>query len=137
MAEISLELVRKRAEHNEGLVTTLEELSLHQEELLCINDFLNRNCRHLNKADVFALALSLRNALEPETQEDVAAGAVDTFIEQRSKATPGAPTRRALKYLKPSFDRWLSHDSEERRTTSRAARTRSRYATPRMFEPQK
>ena len=69
-----------------------------------------------NKADVFALALSLRNALEPDTQEDVAAGAVDTFIEQRSKATPNAPTRRPLKYLKGSFDRWLNHDAEVRPT---------------------
>ena len=74
-----------------------------------------------NKADVFALALSLRNALEPETQEDVAAGAVDTFIEQRSKNTPSAPTRRSLKYLKPSFDRWLSHESETRPTADELA----------------
>jgi serine/threonine protein kinase len=69
-----------------------------------------------NKADVFALALSLRNALEPETQEDVAAGAVDTFIEKRSQETPAAPTRRALKFLKPSFDRWLSYDAAVRPT---------------------
>jgi serine/threonine protein kinase len=67
-----------------------------------------------NKADVFALALSLRNALEPETQEDVAAGAVDTFIEKRSKDTPHAPVRRALRYLKPSFERWLNYDAERR-----------------------
>jgi serine/threonine protein kinase len=67
-----------------------------------------------NKADVFALALSLRNALEPETQEDVAAGAVDTFIEKRSKDTPCAPERRALRYLKPSFDRWLNYDADTR-----------------------
>jgi len=45
------------------------------------------------KADVFALALALRNALEPETQEDVAAGAVDTFIEHRAQETPRAPKR--------------------------------------------
>jgi serine/threonine protein kinase len=67
-----------------------------------------------NKADIFALALSLRNALEPGTQEDVAAGAVDTFIELRSKATPGAPNRRPLRYLKPSFDRWLNRNPELR-----------------------
>ena len=67
-----------------------------------------------NKADVFALALSLRNALEPETQEGVAAGAVDTFIELRSKATPRAPSRRPLRYLKPSFDRWMNRDPDVR-----------------------
>jgi serine/threonine protein kinase len=67
-----------------------------------------------NKADVFALALSLRNALEPTTQEDVAAGAVDTFIEYRSKETPNAPTRKDLKYLTPFFDRWMNWDAELR-----------------------
>ena len=30
MPEITLELLRKRAEHNEMMVTTLEEISLHQ-----------------------------------------------------------------------------------------------------------
>ena len=74
-----------------------------------------------NKADIFALALSLRNALEPETQEDVAAGAVDTFIEQRSKQTPPAPTRRSLKFMKPTFDRWLAHDASARPTADELA----------------
>jgi DNA repair exonuclease SbcCD ATPase subunit len=83
-----------------------------------------------NKADVFALALSLRNALEPETQEDVAAGAVDTFIEERSKDTPNAPTRRALKYLKPTFDRWLSHDAEVRPTADELAEELNVLALP-------
>ncbi len=83
-----------------------------------------------NKADVFALALSLRNALEPETQEDVAAGAVDTFIEARSKATPSAPRRRALKYLKPSFDRWLSHDPDARPTADELAEELSVLSLP-------
>ena len=74
-----------------------------------------------NKADVFALALSLRNALEPETQEDVAAGAVDTFIENRSNETPGAPSRKGLKYLAPFFDRWLSLNAAERPTAEELA----------------
>jgi len=83
-----------------------------------------------NKADVFALALSLRNALEPETQEDVAAGAVDTFIEKRSKATPSAPTRRPLKYLKPHFDRWLSRDADVRPTADELVEELSVLALP-------
>jgi len=29
MAEITRELLRKKAEHNEGLLSTLEEISLH------------------------------------------------------------------------------------------------------------
>eukprot|EP00611_Tribonema_gayanum_P005371 TRINITY_DN145_c2_g1_i2.p1 TRINITY_DN145_c2_g1~~TRINITY_DN145_c2_g1_i2.p1 ORF type:complete len:327 (+),score=76.18 TRINITY_DN145_c2_g1_i2:59-1039(+) len=44
---ISLELIRRRAEHNEGLIHTLEEISLHQEEIERINDVLGKNCRHL------------------------------------------------------------------------------------------
>ena len=74
-----------------------------------------------SKADVFALALSLRNALEPDTQEDVAAGAVDSFIEDRSKGTPGAPTRKGLKYLTPFFNGWMSRDPELRPTADEFA----------------
>lgn len=83
-----------------------------------------------NKADVFALALSLRNALEPETQEDVAAGAVDTFIEYRSNETPDAPTRPGLKYLAPFFDRWMSWDAELRPTADELAEELSALALP-------
>ena len=41
---ITLELVRKRSEHNAGLVSTLEELALHQEELQSIGAILGRTC---------------------------------------------------------------------------------------------
>ena len=41
---ITLPLLRKRSEHNEGLVSTLEELALHQEELQCIGPILGRTC---------------------------------------------------------------------------------------------
>lgn len=30
MPEITIDLIRRRAEHNEGLIHSLEELSLHQ-----------------------------------------------------------------------------------------------------------
>ncbi len=83
-----------------------------------------------NKADVFALSLSLRNALEPGTQEDVAAGAVDTFIENRSKETPRAPNRKGLKYLTPFFDRWLSLDAAERPTAEELAVELSALSLP-------
>ncbi|KAF0688885.1 hypothetical protein As57867_019512, partial [Aphanomyces stellatus] len=33
MPRITLDLLRKRSEHNEGIVSTLEEISLHQEEI--------------------------------------------------------------------------------------------------------
>jgi hypothetical protein len=47
MPEITRELLRKRAEHNEGILTTLEEVSLHQEELESINEVLGTTCRKL------------------------------------------------------------------------------------------
>jgi protein TilB len=47
MKVITRELLRKRAEHNEGMISTLEEISLHQEELLAINEVLGASCRKL------------------------------------------------------------------------------------------
>lgn len=41
---ITLELIRKRSEHNECMVSTLEEIALHQEELECIGTTLGRTC---------------------------------------------------------------------------------------------
>jgi tRNA A-37 threonylcarbamoyl transferase component Bud32 len=73
-------------------------------------------------ADVFALALSLRNALEPESEEDVPAGAVEAFIEKRSRTAPPLLTRPDLKYLLPHFARWLSLDGAERPTAEEFAR---------------
>lgn len=65
-------------------------------------------------ADVFALALSLRNALEPSTQEDVPAGAIGAFIERRAGGMPPLPEARSLAYLRPTLARWLSSDPCER-----------------------
>ncbi len=47
MPEITVELIRRKAEHNEGIIHSLEELSLHQEELESINRVLGVNCRKL------------------------------------------------------------------------------------------
>ncbi|KAJ8957899.1 hypothetical protein NQ318_001895 [Aromia moschata] len=46
MVRITEELVRKRSEHNEGIIGTLEELSLHQEDIEEI-EHLNNWCREL------------------------------------------------------------------------------------------
>ncbi len=67
-------------------------------------------------ADVFALALALRNALEPHTQADVAAGAVRAFIERRAVEMPSLPRGRDLRFLKPHLARWMSLDPDERPT---------------------
>ena len=59
-------------------------------------------------ADVFALALALRNALEPSTQEDVPSNAVETFIEARARAVPALPRNPQLRFLEPWFARWMA-----------------------------
>jgi protein TilB len=46
MGKINEELLRKRAEHNDGILSTLEEVSLHQFEIEKIEN-LDKYCRHL------------------------------------------------------------------------------------------
>jgi hypothetical protein len=43
---VTEQLVRKRSEHNEGEISTLEEISLHQENIDKIEG-LDKWCRHL------------------------------------------------------------------------------------------
>eukprot|EP00041_Stephanoeca_diplocostata_P015163 m.287578 g.287578 ORF g.287578 m.287578 type:complete len:113 (-) comp19949_c0_seq6:144-482(-) len=45
-SRITLELLRKRAEHNECQISTLEEISLHQQDL-CRIELLDTACRDL------------------------------------------------------------------------------------------
>lgn len=66
------------------------------------------------KADVFALALTLRNALEPSTEEDVDGGAIETFVEKRARQIPSLPAGRRLRFLAPHLKRWMSLDALER-----------------------
>lgn len=61
MPEITRKLLRKRAEHNEGMITSLEEISLHQEELESINECINTTCRKLK-------ILYLQNNLIPKLE---------------------------------------------------------------------
>ncbi len=73
------------------------------------------------KADVFSLALALRNALEPHTKEEVRGGAVEAFIAERAERPPAPPSDPALRFLAPSFRRWLSLDPDERPTAQEFA----------------
>ncbi|CAL6440879.1 unnamed protein product [Bathycoccus prasinos] len=45
--QITRSLLQKRAEHNDGIVRTLKEVSLHQEKLERIGESLQRDCREL------------------------------------------------------------------------------------------
>ncbi|MFT3926168.1 MAG: protein kinase [Myxococcales bacterium] len=66
------------------------------------------------KADVFSLALTLRRALDPDTTEEVAGGAVDAFVAFRATRTPNAPSRGDLRDLRPYFERWLNLSPDQR-----------------------
>ncbi|EZA62860.1 hypothetical protein DMN91_001529 [Ooceraea biroi] len=46
MVRITFELIRKRSEHNEGEISTLEEIALHQENIDKI-ELIGRQCRYL------------------------------------------------------------------------------------------
>ena len=77
--------------------------------------------RVTSRADVFSLALALRNALDPESADDVPSGAVDAFIEDRARSRPRAPTQRSLRFLEGSFARWMHLDAFERPTAEELA----------------
>ncbi len=72
-------------------------------------------------ADVFALALSLRNALEPDTAPEITGGAIDTFIAERAREMPEPPQTKELRYLRSHFERWLALDPAERPTAAELA----------------
>ncbi len=46
MVQITVDLLRKRAEHNEGMVSTLEEVALHQNNIEKI-ELLGQVCPNL------------------------------------------------------------------------------------------
>lgn len=75
-----------------------------------------------NRSDVFSLALALRNAIEPDTMEDIVGGSVDAFIARRARRGPEAPSSSPLAFLRPSFERWLSLRPDERPTAEALAR---------------
>jgi predicted nucleic acid-binding Zn-ribbon protein len=77
-----------------------------------------------HKADVFSLALALRNALDPSLGRDVDRRAsVDPFIEHRAENIPPFPKAADLRYLKSYFARTLSLDPDERPTATELARS--------------
>lgn len=81
-------------------------------------------------ADVFALALSLRNALEPSTEEDVPAGAIGAFVERRALGEPPLPKSASLRFLRPAFERWLNADPQKRPSADELAEELSILTAP-------
>jgi hypothetical protein len=80
-------------------------------------------------ADVFALALSLRNVLEPETAPEVTES-LPAFLLKRSTEPLSGPTRKEFRYLKPLFARWLSLDPAERPSAAEFAQQLAALTAP-------
>ncbi len=73
-------------------------------------------------ADVFSLALVLRNALEPSTAPAMDADNALALLQRRANVPVEPPKARELRYLKPHFARWLSLTPDERPTAEELAR---------------
>lgn len=83
-----------------------------------------------NKADVFSLALALRNALSRDPEEGVPGGAVDAFIKYRARFAPAPPRGDDLNYLASSFERWLNLAPDARPDAEEFARELAILSAP-------
>ena len=82
------------------------------------------------KADVFALALTLRDALDPQGSDELAGTAVDAFVERRATRAPKPPARRELHDLRSFFEAGL-HFSPDGRPSAEEFRKRLAELTAR------
>ncbi len=82
------------------------------------------------KADVFSLALTLRDALDPSETEPLVGGSVDAFVALRSSAAPRAPRRHDLRYLSRAFERWLAVSPDARPSAEQLARELALLTAP-------
>jgi serine/threonine protein kinase len=71
-------------------------------------------------ADVFSLALVLRNLLEPETAPP-GEGELLPMLHRRATEQVPPPSKRDLRHLKGAFERWLSLDPDVRPTAAELA----------------
>jgi serine/threonine protein kinase len=72
-------------------------------------------------ADVFSLALVLRNALDPDVATPVLTEHVIPVLHQRATQPVALPARRDLRYMEPYFKRWLSLDPDDRPSAAEMA----------------
>ncbi len=72
-------------------------------------------------ADVYSLALVLRNLLDPSTATPVRTAEVMPLLHQRSTIPVDLSKKRDLQYLEPYFQRWLSLDPDDRPNASELA----------------
>jgi hypothetical protein len=72
-------------------------------------------------ADVFSLALVLRNMLDPPEAPDADVVPLAALHKRATEPEP-PPARKDLRYLAPHFERWLSLDPDERPTAAEFSR---------------
>lgn len=82
------------------------------------------------KADVFALALTLHHALDPEPSDVAFGGSIDAFVAYRATHAPKPSTRSDLKTLRASFERWLSFSPDVRPSAEELRRELSILTRP-------
>jgi hypothetical protein len=66
------------------------------------------------KADVFALALTLRDALKPDLGAGPPCTSIDAFVARRATQVQEVPQSRALRDLRGAFERWLALRPDDR-----------------------
>jgi serine/threonine protein kinase len=74
-----------------------------------------------DRADVFALALTLLHAVAPSSMNDQAAMEFEAFLEHRAEAAPPIPPLRSLRHLRSRIVRWLAVDARTRPTAAELA----------------
>ncbi|HEX2678899.1 MAG TPA: protein kinase [Polyangiales bacterium] len=71
-------------------------------------------------ADIFSLALALRNTLEPESAPELGES-LPAFLHKRTIEPVEPPKRKEFAYLQPLFKKWLSIEPSDRPTAAEFA----------------
>jgi serine/threonine protein kinase len=80
-------------------------------------------------ADVFSLALVLRNLLEPHTAQRIQGGAM-AFLHKRATEPVPAPSDKQFAHMRKAFARWLHLDPRQRPSAAEFARELALLTVP-------
>ncbi len=72
-------------------------------------------------ADVYSLALVLRNALDPRLAKPADTSEITPLLRERARQPATLSRKRELRYMVPQFRRWLSQDPNKRPTAAELA----------------
>jgi len=74
-----------------------------------------------DEADVYSLALCLRDALDPDGHEGVSGDGMKAFVRARATEEAKPPSAPDLRDLRPWFSRWLANEPVDRPTARELA----------------